>query len=133
MRIYAIVFCLLLAACDMITLPWKISRLKHEASQSVICEAGKDCDVKWARALKWVKRKSKLGIAAQTDSLIKTGDSRDLNSDVAFTITKVSTGGTGYRIDYEARCDDDFGCTPPLLKLHASFVEFVNGNSEKIK
>ena len=117
----------------MITPPWKISHFKAVGRQPVTCEAGADCTAKWARVQKWVKRKAKLGIVKQNDNLIQTNPSVTLNSDVAFTITKVPTGGTSYRIDYEAYCDDDFGCTPPLIQLKASFVEYVTGASEKIK
>jgi len=134
MRMILLTACLLcVAGCDMMVAPWQLSDLRHKARQPVTCETGKDCDEKWARALQWVKRKSKLPIATQSGSLIKTAPSANLNSDPAFTITKAAAGDTTYRIDFAADCDDGFGCTPPILKLKASFVEFVTGTSQKIQ
>ncbi len=117
----------------MMTSPWKASRLREVAKLPVTCEGEKDCEVKWARAMKWAKRKGKTGIATQTTSLIKTNPSANLSTDAAFTIAKVETSPGNYRFDFAVDCDDDFGCVPPRLELKDSFVEYVMGMSAKIK
>jgi hypothetical protein len=50
--------------------------------EQITCQAGPDCDAKWARANKWVTESSDLKIVTKTDWQIKTvpstGDSRKL-------------------------------------------------------
>ncbi|MDE3059834.1 MAG: hypothetical protein KGJ06_02355 [Pseudomonadota bacterium] len=126
MKRAAIILVLLATAgCEMIVPPWKVASLEEKADQPVTCAAGADCDEKWGRARQWVRKHSRLQIEKQTDSLLQTAKSLNLSPDVAFVITKVPQGNDTYLITYQADCDDWMGCDPALLKLKASFVNFV--------
>src|SRR4029077_16663448 len=62
----------------------------------VTCQAGPDCDAKWARANKWVTESSGLKIQSKGDSQIKTVVSQDTNSrTLVVTITKNATSKSG--------------------------------------
>ena len=125
----SIISCLLLTSgCDLMVPPWQLSDLKHAAKRPVTCDAGKDCTEKWARALQWVKKNSRYPIETKSNDLIKTEGSSSLSPFPAFTNTKVEDNNNIYTIRFEGYCDDSFGCSPPLLELKASFVNFVMGS-----
>ena len=55
----------------------------------ITCQAGPDCDAKWARANKWVTESSGLKTQSKAESQIKTVESPDGNSrTLVVTITK---------------------------------------------
>lgn len=118
-----------LTGCDMMIAPWKISAVRREGKQPVTCMAGQDCKDKWERAAEWVKNTSKYPITIQTDMLIQTADSASASPDPAFIITKVPAEGNRYTIQFAANCSDIFGCVPPLLKLKAEFVSYMNSKA----
>jgi hypothetical protein len=94
----------------------------------ITCQAGPDCDAKWARANKWVTESSDLKIVTKTDSQIKTvpstGDSRKL----VVTITKNATSKPGiYEISFIAGCPSQLSCLPPIAESRARFANFVLG------
>jgi len=121
--------CLLamLSACDMVVMPWNRSSLKEGARRPLSCEAGADCDKKWSRALEWLRNRSPLAIVTHTDSEIKTAKSPFASPDPAISIRKIPAGNNLYTIDFSAECDNVLGCTPPVLELKNSFIDYVGG------
>ena len=94
--------------------------------EQITCQAGPDCDAKWARANKWVTESSDLKIVTKTDWQIKTvqstGDSRKL----VVTITKNATSKPGiYEISFIAGCPSQLSCLPPIAESRARFANFV--------
>jgi hypothetical protein len=93
----------------------------------ISCQAGSDCDTKWARANEWVTENSGLKIQSKSDTQIKTvqppgSDSRTL----AVTITRNATSKPGiYEISFVGGCPSMFSCVPPVAETRAGFVAFV--------
>jgi hypothetical protein len=101
-----------------------------EASLStppISCQAGSDCDTKWARANDWVTENSGLRIHSKSDAQIKTvqapnNDSRTL----VVTITKNATSKPGiFEISFVGGCPSVLSCVPPVTETRAAFVAFV--------
>jgi hypothetical protein len=119
----------LLAGCATLT-PEQIAEKQAKeisAAREIICVKGGDCEVKWGRAINWVKRESKWKIQIQTDSAIQTLglDSGDSHSP-GFIVMKVPAGNGRFRITMDSSC----GCIGDLLNdpsLKASFNAFVLG------
>jgi hypothetical protein len=95
----------------------------------VTCQAGPDCDAKWARANKWVTESSGLKIQSKGDSQIKTVVSQDTNSrTLVVTITKNATSKSGiYELKFVGGCPSELSCDPPIAESRARFVNFVLG------
>ncbi len=115
-----------LSACA--TSPQK-AQWNHDASQPVTCSKGSDCEAKWGRALTWVKSHSKYGIKIASETIISTEVSHTWN-DAVFSITKVKADDETYTIVFRAGCNSilaatTLGCSPSVLELKASFVNFV--------
>jgi hypothetical protein len=94
----------------------------------ITCQAGPDCDAKWARANKWVTESLGLKIVTKTDSQIKTvqstGDSRQL----VVAITKNATSKSGvYEISFIAGCPSQLSCLPPVAESRVRFTNFLVG------
>ncbi len=90
------------------------------------CQAGVDCDRKWARAARWVTEYSGLEIQTQTGTLIKTAQSKQDSGALVVTITKNATIEPGiYEIDFTGGCPSIFSCTPPAGESRARFTEFL--------
>ncbi len=116
---------LVLAACATMT-PQQQAELKSEAARPITCSTKDDCEVKWARALRWVQDHSRWKIRNATESLITTEGPFD-STDAAFSITKLATDGGVYEIEFRAGCGNIFGCVPSILELSASFNRSVGG------
>ncbi len=95
----------------------------------ITCQAGPDCDAKWARANKWVTESSGLKIQSKAESQIKTVGSREGNSrTLVVTITKNATSKPGiYEISFVGGCPSQLGCVPPIAESRTRFVNFVLG------
>jgi hypothetical protein len=93
----------------------------------ILCQAGPECDAKWARAKGWTE-KSGLKILSTSGTQIKTrqppgGDDRTL----VITITKNATSKPGIQvIDFVAGCASQFSCEPPIAETRAAFTAFVS-------
>ena len=94
--------------------------------EQISCQAGPDCDLKWARAYKWVVENSGLKLKTKTDGLIKTeadGDNRTL----VVTITKNPTPQSGtYEIDFIGKCPSVLSCVPSAAESRTRFANFVS-------
>ena len=90
------------------------------------CQAGPDCDAKWARANEWAE-KSGLKILSKSDAQIKTKaapkyDDRTL----VVTITRNATSKPGiYEIRFVGGCTSWVSCVPPIAESRAGFAAFV--------
>jgi hypothetical protein len=95
----------------------------------ITCQAGPDCDAKWARANKWVTESSGLKTQSKAESQIKTVESPDGNSrTLVVTITKNATSKPGiYEISFVGGCPSELSCVPPVAESRAQFVNFVLG------
>jgi len=130
-RYLSMVIVLLLAGCATMTPEQIAAKQVKEANaeREVMCVKGKDCDVKWGRAIDWIVRESKWKIKIQTDNLIQTsgldsGDSRH----PGFVVTKVGVGNGRFQITMDWQC----GCIGDMLNdptLKASFNTFVLGET----
>jgi len=96
-------------------------------STQLTCQAGPDCDAKWARANKCVTESLGLKIQSKAESQIKTVESRDSNSRVlVVTITKNATSKPGiYEISFVAGCPSQLSCLPPIDESRTRFIKFV--------
>jgi hypothetical protein len=95
----------------------------------ITCQAGPDCDAKWARVNKWVTESSGLKIQSKGESQIKTVESRDSDSRaLVVTITKNATSKPGiYEIRFIGGCPSELSCVPPSAESRTQFVNFVLG------
>jgi hypothetical protein len=93
----------------------------------ILCQAGSDCDAKWARANEWVE-KSGLKLLSKSDAQIKTKEaSKYDNPLLVVTITKNATSKPGiYEIRFVGGCTSVFSCEPPIAETRAAFTAFVN-------
>jgi hypothetical protein len=63
--------------------------------QPIMCQAGPDCDAKWAKANEWIE-KSGLKILSKSDAQIKTKDAPNYDNPLlVVTITKNATTKPG--------------------------------------
>lgn len=92
----------------------------------ILCQAGPDCDAKWARANEWTA-KSGLQIANKSDTLIKTKVPAGYEHRMlVVTITKNATSRPGtYEISFVAGCASEFSCEPPIAESRSGFTAFV--------
>jgi hypothetical protein len=93
----------------------------------ILCQAGSDCDTKWARAAAWVTENSGLKIQGKSDAQIKTIQSPGYDSrTLVVTITKNATSKPGfYEISFVGGCPSLLSCVPSVEDSRAGFVEFV--------
>jgi hypothetical protein len=93
----------------------------------ILCQAGPDCDAKWARATAWVTENSGLKIQSKSDAQIKTEQAAGYdNRTLVVTITKNATSKPGiYEINFVGGCPSPLSCVPPVADSRAGFVAFV--------
>src|SRR6266705_515726 len=119
-----IVMVLLSTGCSTMT-PQQLSDLQAQANRPVFCIGPDDCQVKWSRALQWVKENSRYKLERVRSYLISTRGPFLLAPWPAYTITQFDQGGGRLEFDFAVGCYYIFGCTPSLLEAKASFVNFV--------
>jgi hypothetical protein len=92
----------------------------------ISCQAGPDCDAKWARANEWVE-KSGLKILSKSEAQIKTKEATNHDDPLlVVTITKNATTKPGvYEIRFVAGCTSTLSCKPPMAETRAEFLAFV--------
>jgi hypothetical protein len=95
-------------------------------SPQILCQAGPDCDAKWARANEWAV-KSGLQIQSKSDAQIKTKAASTYDNPLlVVTITKNATSKTGtYEIQFVGGCTSVRSCEPPIAESKAAFIAFV--------
>jgi hypothetical protein len=93
----------------------------------ILCQAGPDCDAKWARATAWVTENSGLKTQSKSDAQIKTEQTAGYdNRTLVVTITKNATSKPGiYEISFVGGCPSALSCIPPIAEFRAGFVAFV--------
>ena len=91
----------------------------------ITCQAGPDCEAKWARALAWIESNSQWQIETKTDLVIETKSSINNSSSPGFKASKIADGPGSYEIKLVAGCASWFGCTPTLEESRAQFAEYV--------
>jgi hypothetical protein len=90
------------------------------------CQAGPDCDKKWARASTWVTEDLGLKIQTKTDVLIKTVQSSQDSRMLVVTITKSAFLQSGvYEIGFTGGCPSILSCIPPVAESRARFASFL--------
>ena len=93
----------------------------------ITCQAGRDCDLKWGKAYKWVIESSGLKLQTKTDDLIKTEESKKVSRTLVVTITKNPTSQSGtYEIDFIGGCSSMLSCIPSVTESRASFANFIS-------
>ncbi len=103
------------------------------ANRPVYCDGQEDCEVKWGRALKWVKDHSEYKFDQVTENLISTKGPLPHSVYPAYMITKVPQGAGRFSFDFNGGCDNwIYGCSPPLMDSKASFIDFVMGPTEAL-
>ncbi len=97
------------------------------STSQILCQAGPDCDTKWARANAWVTENSGLKIQSKTGEQIKTALAHDNDSrTLVITITKNAMSKPGiYEISFVGGCPSPLSCVPPVAETRAKFVAFV--------
>jgi hypothetical protein len=115
-----------LAGCNTMT-PAQQSAVEANAARSVTCQQGEDCEVKWGKALAWVRAHGAYKISQATDTLITTMGPLPSDPRPSYSIMKTAQGGGVYAIDFDGGCDNIFGCIPSLIQAKADFVLTVMG------
>jgi hypothetical protein len=97
------------------------------STPQLLCQAGPDCDAKWASAAAWVTEQSGLKVQSKSDAQIKTVQSRGADDrTLVITITKNPTSKLGtYEINFVGGCSSVLSCVPPVAETRAGFVAFV--------
>lgn len=124
MRKYILVAGLVLSGCVTMT-PQQRAAMQASAARPITCFGPEDCQIRWGRALQWVKLHSAYRFDQASDSLISTKGPLPSSPDSAFTITKLARGGGRYDIDFSAGCDNFIGCIPSVIEEKASFADYV--------
>jgi hypothetical protein len=92
----------------------------------ITCHAGPDCDVKWARAGRWVTESSGLKIQTKAESLITTVQSNVDSRTLVLTVTKNPTSQPGiYQISITAGCPNIFSCLPSVSDSRVRLTNFI--------
>lgn len=113
----------LLSACTGMSSTQR-SQWTRDAGQNLTCFKGPDCEVKWERALTWVKNNAEAPIKIANETIITT-DYPYNSKDAYFSITKTENYPGSYTINFRANCSSVFGCSPSILELKASFANYV--------
>lgn len=118
--------CLSLAlfGCEAGT-PEQRAQWAREASRPIVCTQGLDCDIKWGRALEWVKANSAYRITTYTQNIIATAAPKRYDESPAFTIVRIAKGDGIYRIEFQRSCQGADICYGSPLAEKASFVSYV--------
>ena len=128
LRLYALMACVLFGICSCagsVGPEYDLSK-PHQ----IMCEAGPDCDAKWARANTWVTENSGLKIQTKTNSQIKTVQSTADSRILVVSITKNATSKPGvYEISFIGGCPSPLSCLPPIAESRAQFAKFVPSRS----
>ncbi len=95
------------------------------ASLQVTCTGKDDCELKWARATKWLQDNSHWKLRTVTESVLTT---EGPNGEVftAYEVNKFPLGDGGYEIQFKAGCSNKgLGCHPSIVGATASFKQYV--------
>lgn len=95
----------------------------------VTCQGKEDCELKWGRSLKWVSDNVRYRIESANDMMIQTKGPIRYSVDAAVSLVKIPKGDGVYTIEFDAGCDNMFGCQPSVDAMRASFFQFVMGSS----
>jgi hypothetical protein len=95
------------------------------ASQQVTCSSKDDCELKWARATKWLQDNSHWKLRTVTESLLTT-EGPNGQTFTAYEVSKFPMGNGTYEIQFKAGCHNmGLGCHPSIVGATASFKRFV--------
>jgi hypothetical protein len=96
-----------------------------DAAREVTCNTKEDCELKWARATKWIQDNSYWKLRTVTDNLLTTeGPMNEVYT--AYEVTKFPKGDSVYEIQFKAGCHNmGLGCHPSIGKATASFKRYV--------
>jgi hypothetical protein len=121
-----IVMTAILAAsgCSTMT-PEQEAEMYKMAGQPVYCEGKDDCDLKWGLAIDWIKANAYYKIDHIGKSMISTRGPEHNEANPAYWVIRVPQGNDKYRIDFDGRCDNLFGCIPSIVESRADFNKFV--------
>jgi hypothetical protein len=84
---------------------------KLDAAQPVVCTGSGDCELKWARAARWLDEHSAWKLRTETADVLETygPDTR-----TAYSIRRFPLGNGRYELIVRATCENQgLGCTPP--------------------
>lgn len=106
------------------------AELEISASRSITCQGKDDCEVKWSRAVQWVRENSAYRFDQATEYVISTKGPLPNDVRPAYTITRVAKGDGSFEFDFGGGCDNMFGCRPSMLEAKASFSDYVMGPAD---
>lgn len=95
------------------------------AAQQVTCSGKDDCELKWARATKWLQDNSHWKLRLVSESILTT---EGPNGQVltAYEVNKFPLGNGVYEIQFKAGCSSEgLGCHPSTVTATASFKRYV--------
>lgn len=93
-----------------------------------ICIEGKECEVKWAAARRWVLSNSSMKIQHYSPDFIETFNPEGYSAGIAARVTKEPANNSDYRIVVEVWCNNLFGCVPPVRQAAQAFNDYVNNS-----
>jgi hypothetical protein len=97
----------------------KLNELRAKADEPILCTAGLECEMKWARVTTWLQEHSGWKFRNVTETLITT-EGPMATADPAFEVTKVPTGdGKTYRIKLRAFCGASSQTVESVLAVRA--------------
>ena len=93
---------------------------------TLTCRAGKNCEIVWDKAWKWVGDNSNRRIEYLDSHRILTTLPTDGNSaKLAYNITKRAISGDKYEIVFFAWCTNFIGCGEDPEKKAQQFIEYM--------
>lgn len=97
-----------------------------DAAREVTCNSKDDCELKWARATKWLQDNSYWKLRTVTENLLTTEGPMD-RTNTAYEVNKFPKGDGVYEIQFKAGCSNKgLGCYPKVGKATASFKRYVS-------
>lgn len=95
------------------------------AAQQVTCSSKDDCELRWARATKWLQDNSHWKLRTVTESLLTT-EGPNGQTFTAYEVSKFPMGNGTYEIQFKAGCNNmGLGCHPSIVGATASFKRYV--------
>jgi hypothetical protein len=95
------------------------------ANASFACDSSKDCDQEWSKAIEWIVQNSAYRIQIQTDNIIQTYGPDQYVLLSGFLINRVNNADGSGTITFNARCGNQFRCSPAPDDLGADFGNFI--------
>lgn len=97
------------------------------------CEAGRECDVKWQAAERWIEHRAKRRVAEKTDQMMRTNLDFSPGNYLSVRVERKSIAPGEYRIEATMYCAKKVGCDPSPWEALQDFNRSVNSSWTPVK